>query len=181
MGKNLKEVFQEAAQLPELDCATLAGLLIETLDHISESDVEAAWSEEKARAGRDRHWYCGIDSRGRSSGGIVRRVGMIVRLYPEARAVLLDARRWYHDRSPLSATAFAHTVDNAVSRIRRGSKLLALRTSEMTTLMSYRHFYPPGSCCLSCDNYAERRRQSYLNKLHEAEIHVFLSMTVEER
>ena len=46
MGKNLKEVFQKAVQLPERDRATLAGLLIETLDPVSEADVEVAWSEE---------------------------------------------------------------------------------------------------------------------------------------
>jgi plasmid stabilization system protein ParE len=42
---------------------------------------------------------------------------MRVRLHPEARAELRDARRWYYERSPLSATAFAHAVDNAVTRI----------------------------------------------------------------
>ncbi|MEK6335334.1 MAG: addiction module protein [Acidobacteriota bacterium] len=49
MERNLKEVFREAARLPENDRATLAGLLIETLDPISEPDVEAAWSEEIKR------------------------------------------------------------------------------------------------------------------------------------
>ena len=43
---------------------------------------------------------------------------MRVRLHPEARAELRDARNWYYERSPLSATAFAHAIDNAVSRIR---------------------------------------------------------------
>ena len=42
---------------------------------------------------------------------------MRVRLHPEARAELREARRWYYERSPLSTTAFAHAVDNAVSRI----------------------------------------------------------------
>ncbi|HEV7397512.1 MAG TPA: addiction module protein [Pyrinomonadaceae bacterium] len=46
MERNLKEVFREAAQLPERDRATLAALLIETLDPVSEPDVESAWSEE---------------------------------------------------------------------------------------------------------------------------------------
>lgn len=46
MERNLKDVFHEAAQLPERDRATLAGLLIETLDPIPEPEVEAAWSEE---------------------------------------------------------------------------------------------------------------------------------------
>jgi len=42
MERNLNDVFQEAVQLPERDRATLAGLLIETLDPVSELDVEAA-------------------------------------------------------------------------------------------------------------------------------------------
>jgi putative addiction module component (TIGR02574 family) len=49
MERNLKEVFQEAARLPEEDRATLAGLLIETLDPASEEEVEAAWSDEIKR------------------------------------------------------------------------------------------------------------------------------------
>ncbi len=42
---------------------------------------------------------------------------MKVRLHPGARAELLAARKWYHERSPLSATAFAHAVDSAVVQI----------------------------------------------------------------
>ena len=49
MERNLNDVFQQAVQLPERDRATLAGLLIETLDPVSEPDVEAAWSEEIER------------------------------------------------------------------------------------------------------------------------------------
>lgn len=49
MERNLNELFQQAVQLPERDRATLAGLLIETLDPVSEPDVEAAWSEEIKR------------------------------------------------------------------------------------------------------------------------------------
>ncbi len=49
MDRSLKEVFREAAQLPERDRATLAGLLIGTLDPAPEPDVEAAWSEEIKR------------------------------------------------------------------------------------------------------------------------------------
>lgn len=49
MTRDLKELFQEAAQLSEQDRATLAGLLIESLDPKSESDVEQAWAEEIAR------------------------------------------------------------------------------------------------------------------------------------
>jgi len=43
---------------------------------------------------------------------------MKVKLHPHARAELRDARNWYYDRSPLSAFAFAQTVNNAISRIR---------------------------------------------------------------
>ena len=42
---------------------------------------------------------------------------MRVRLHPEARAELQGACTWYFERSPLSATAFAHAIDNAVVRI----------------------------------------------------------------
>ncbi|MFY9620700.1 MAG: type II toxin-antitoxin system RelE/ParE family toxin [Pyrinomonadaceae bacterium] len=43
---------------------------------------------------------------------------MRARLHPRARAELLEAQRWYFDRSPLSAVAFAYEIDRAVSRIR---------------------------------------------------------------
>jgi len=49
MSRNVVELFREAAQLPEGDRATLAGLLIESLEPAPEPDVEAAWSEEIAR------------------------------------------------------------------------------------------------------------------------------------
>ncbi|MBI1956602.1 MAG: addiction module protein [Acidobacteria bacterium] len=49
MPRNLKELFHEATQLPEQDRATLAGLLIESLDPAPEPDVPAAWSPEIAR------------------------------------------------------------------------------------------------------------------------------------
>jgi len=43
---------------------------------------------------------------------------MKLRLHPEARAELVEARNWYHKRSPLSSVAFSHAVDRAVSQIR---------------------------------------------------------------
>ena len=49
MERNLEEVFHDAVQLPEQDRAASAGFLIETLDPVSEPDVEAAWSEEIKR------------------------------------------------------------------------------------------------------------------------------------
>lgn len=42
---------------------------------------------------------------------------MRVKLHPEARAEPTEAYRWFNERSPLTATAFAHAVDVAVSRI----------------------------------------------------------------
>jgi putative addiction module component (TIGR02574 family) len=48
MARSIKELFHEAAQLPEDDRAVLAALLIETLDPAPEPHVEQAWSEEIA-------------------------------------------------------------------------------------------------------------------------------------
>jgi plasmid stabilization system protein ParE len=42
---------------------------------------------------------------------------MRIWLHPDARVELREARNWYHLRSPLSAIAFAHEVETAVSRI----------------------------------------------------------------
>lgn len=46
MAKDLNELFREAATLPEQDRATLAGLLIDSLEGEPDSDVEAAWAVE---------------------------------------------------------------------------------------------------------------------------------------
>ena len=43
---------------------------------------------------------------------------MRVKLHPHARAELRAACNWYHERSPLSAFAFAQTVQNAISKIK---------------------------------------------------------------
>ena len=43
---------------------------------------------------------------------------MRIKFHPHARAELRDARTWYYERSPLSAIAFAQTVDKAISKIR---------------------------------------------------------------
>jgi plasmid stabilization system protein ParE len=42
---------------------------------------------------------------------------MRVWLHPDARVELREARKWYYERSPLSATAFSHAVETAVSRM----------------------------------------------------------------
>ena len=42
---------------------------------------------------------------------------MRVTFHPHARAEFRTSRNWYHERSSLSAFAFAQTVANAISRI----------------------------------------------------------------
>ena len=49
MARNFKDLFREAAQLPEQDRAALAGLLIESLEPAAESGVEEAWAREIER------------------------------------------------------------------------------------------------------------------------------------
>jgi len=46
MTANVVSLFKEAAELDEGDRATLAGLLLESLDHEMSPSVEAAWVEE---------------------------------------------------------------------------------------------------------------------------------------
>jgi putative addiction module component (TIGR02574 family) len=53
MARNLKELFREASTLPENDRATLAGLLLETLDPQPTPEVKAAWSREIERRVRE--------------------------------------------------------------------------------------------------------------------------------
>jgi putative addiction module component (TIGR02574 family) len=43
------ELFRQASELDERDRATLAGLLLESLEHEVDEDVESAWQEEIAR------------------------------------------------------------------------------------------------------------------------------------
>lgn len=45
----MKDLFREAAELPEEDRATLAGLLLESIEPGPEPDVEAAWAAEIER------------------------------------------------------------------------------------------------------------------------------------
>ena len=49
MPKDLTEIFKDATELSEADRATLAGLLIESLEGEADAGVDAAWSEEIAR------------------------------------------------------------------------------------------------------------------------------------
>jgi hypothetical protein len=49
MSTPVGELLRQAAELDEHDRATLAGLLLESLEHEDDADVEAAWKEEIAR------------------------------------------------------------------------------------------------------------------------------------
>ncbi|HEX9985286.1 MAG TPA: addiction module protein [Thermoanaerobaculia bacterium] len=49
MSRDLKTIFREAAELPESDRATLAALLLESLDPAPTPQVKAAWSREIGR------------------------------------------------------------------------------------------------------------------------------------
>jgi putative addiction module component (TIGR02574 family) len=49
MPKDFSAVFRDASELSERDRATLAGLLIESIETEPEPDVEAAWLAEIAR------------------------------------------------------------------------------------------------------------------------------------
>jgi len=49
MPKDVTALFRDASELPERDRATLAGLLIESLEAEPDPDVEAAWNDEIQR------------------------------------------------------------------------------------------------------------------------------------
>jgi putative addiction module component (TIGR02574 family) len=49
MATELNELFREALELTDNDRATLAGLLIESLEMPPDPDVEAAWAAEAER------------------------------------------------------------------------------------------------------------------------------------
>jgi putative addiction module component (TIGR02574 family) len=49
MAKDVTALFRDASELSERDRATLAGLLIESLEAEPEPDVVAAWSAEIER------------------------------------------------------------------------------------------------------------------------------------
>ena len=53
MARDLKELIREAVELPESDRATLAGVMLESLDPRPTPEVKAAWSREIARRVRD--------------------------------------------------------------------------------------------------------------------------------
>jgi putative addiction module component (TIGR02574 family) len=49
MATELRQLFREALELTDNDRATLAGLLIESLEASPDPDVENAWAEEAER------------------------------------------------------------------------------------------------------------------------------------
>lgn len=49
MATELTQLFREALELTDNDRATLAGLLIESLESPADPDVEAAWAKEAER------------------------------------------------------------------------------------------------------------------------------------
>jgi putative addiction module component (TIGR02574 family) len=49
MATELKQLFQEALELTDNERATLAGLLIESLEGPEDPDVESAWAAETER------------------------------------------------------------------------------------------------------------------------------------
>lgn len=49
MARDLKELIREAAELPDSDRATLAGVMIESLDPKPTAAIKAAWSREIER------------------------------------------------------------------------------------------------------------------------------------
>lgn len=49
MSTSVQELFRQASALDEHDRATLAGLLLESLEREVDEHVEAAWQEEIAR------------------------------------------------------------------------------------------------------------------------------------
>jgi putative addiction module component (TIGR02574 family) len=53
MTRELKRVLQEAFELPENDRATLAGLLIESLEQPPDPEVEEIWAVEAERRWRE--------------------------------------------------------------------------------------------------------------------------------
>jgi putative addiction module component (TIGR02574 family) len=53
MARDLKKMFRDAFELPEGDRATLAGLLIESLESPPDPDVAEVWAEEAERRWRE--------------------------------------------------------------------------------------------------------------------------------
>jgi putative addiction module component (TIGR02574 family) len=53
MARDLKELIREAAEMPESDRATLAGVMLQSLDPRPTPEIAAAWSREIERRVRE--------------------------------------------------------------------------------------------------------------------------------
>jgi len=53
MATPVEDLFKRASNLGEQDRATLAGLLLESLEHEVDEDIESAWLEEIERRIRE--------------------------------------------------------------------------------------------------------------------------------
>jgi putative addiction module component (TIGR02574 family) len=53
MARDLKQLIREAVELPESDRATLAGVMLESLDPHPMPEVKAAWAKEIERRVRE--------------------------------------------------------------------------------------------------------------------------------
>lgn len=53
MARDLKELIREAVELPESDRATLAGVMLESLDPRPTPEVKVAWARELERRVRE--------------------------------------------------------------------------------------------------------------------------------
>ena len=53
MATELRQLFLDALELPDSERATLAGLLIESLEGPGDPDVESAWAAEAERRWRE--------------------------------------------------------------------------------------------------------------------------------
>ena len=88
---------------------------------------------------------------------------MRVKLHPDARAELREARKWYYERSPLSATAFAHAVDSAISRIVEAPTQYPLAEHKTRKLVLQRFpfniFYLPGGSAIVIVAVAHQKRR----------------------
>lgn len=53
MARDLKKLFRDAFELPETERATLAGLLIESLEPPPDPEIEEEWAVEAERRWRE--------------------------------------------------------------------------------------------------------------------------------
>ena len=121
MPRSVVDFFDEASKLDEHDRATLAGLLLKSIEHESDPGVEEAWKREITR--RIERLDSGSVSlvsweevKAKLFACSERRI-LIVRFHAAAEAELLEARAWYAERSEIAARAFATAVARAVREI----------------------------------------------------------------